>query len=104
MFKKNKKPEVVVVDGEFYVQLIAVRRLIKKIGKQFLDHHKEEFERYMQEMLDNGYDINVRNSRKAFKATEKEFERLLHIIDDILKDSEEETITEDNRVKKDGTR
>lgn len=103
MFKK-KIPEAVVTKEGFYVSLDAVRRLIKKIGKQFLDHHKEEFERYMQEMLDNGYDINVRDSRKAFKATEKEFERLLHIIDGVLKDSEEETITEDNRVKKDGTR
>ena len=104
MFKRNKKPEAVFADGEFYVSLEAVRRLIKKIGKQFLEHHNEEFERYMQEMLDAGHDINVRNSRKAFKATEKEFERLLYIIDDVLKDSKEETMTEDNRVKKDGTR
>lgn len=104
MFKKNKKPEAVFTPDGFFVSVTAVRRMIKEAGEKFLKLRAEDFEEYMQEMLDNGYDINVRNSRKAFKATEKEFERLLHIIDDILKDSEEETITEDNRVKKDGTR
>lgn len=98
MFKK-KVPEAVVTKDGFYVRLDAVRKLIGDIGKKFLKHRAEDFEDYMQEMLDNGEDINVRRSRKAFKATEKEFERLLDIIDEILESSEQATVNEDNKVK-----
>lgn len=98
MFKK-KIPEAVVTKDGFYVKLDAVRKMIGDIGKKFLKHRAEDFEDYMQEMLDDGADINVRRSRKAFKATEREFERLLDIIDEVLKSSEQATIDEDNRVK-----
>ena len=98
MFKK-KAPEAVVTENGFYVKLDAVRKLVGDIGKKFLKHRAEDFEDYMQEMLDNGEDINVRRSRKAFKATEKEFERLLDIIDEILESSEQATVSEDNKVK-----
>lgn len=96
---KKKVPEAVVTENGFYVKLDAVRKLIGDIGKKFLKHRAEDFEEYMQEMLDNGEDINVRRSRKAFKATEKEFERLLDIIDEILESSEQATVSEDNKVK-----
>ena len=96
---KKKVPEAVVTKDGFYVKLDAVRKLIGDIGKKFLKHRAEDFEDYMQEMLDNGEDINVRRSRKAFKATEKEFERLLGIIDEILESSEQATVSEDNKVK-----
>lgn len=98
MFRK-KVPEAVVAKDGFYIKLDAARKLISDIGKKFLKHRAEDFEEYMQEMLDNGADINVRRSRKAFKATEKEFERLLDIIDEILESSEQATVNEDNKVK-----
>ena len=98
MFKK-KVPEAVVTKDGFYVRLDAVRKLIGDIGKKFLKHRAEDFEEYMQEMLDNGAEINVRRSRKAYKTAEKEFERLLDIIDEILESSEQATVNEDNKVK-----
>ena len=98
MFKK-KVPEAVVTKDGFYVRLDAVRKIVRDAGKKFLEHRAEDFEEYMQEMLDNGAEINVRRSRKAFKVEEKEFERLLNIIDEILKSSEQATINEDNKVK-----
>lgn len=99
MFKKNKKPEAVVTKEGFYVSLDAVRRMIKEAGEKFLKMRAEDFEEYMQEMLDNGADINVRRSRKAFKASEKEYRHLLKIIDALLESSEEATVTENNRMK-----
>lgn len=96
---KKKIPEAVVTPDGFYVQLTAVRRMINEVGDKFLDHLAKDFEVYMQEMLDNGADINVRRSRKAFKAEEKEFKRLLHIIDEMLKSSEEATVNDENKVK-----
>lgn len=98
MFRK-KVPEAVVTEDGFYVKLDAVRKIVRDTGKKFLEHRAEGFEEYMQEMLDDGADINVRRSRKAFKATEKEFERLLDIIDEILESSEQATVSEDNKVK-----
>lgn len=98
MFKK-KVPEAVVTKDGFYVKLDAVREIVRDTGKKFLEHRAESFEECMQEMLDDGADINVRMSREAFKATEKEFERLLDIIDEILESSEQATVSEDNKVK-----
>ena len=98
MFRK-KVPEAVVTEDGFYVKLDAVRKIVRDTGKSFLEHRAEGFEECMQEMLDDGADIDVRMSRKAFKATEKEFERLLDIIDEILESSEQATVSEDNKVK-----
>lgn len=98
MFKK-KVPEAVVTKDGFYVKLDAVRKLVRDTGKKFLEHRAEDFEEYMQEMLNNGADIDVRRSRKAFKAEGKEFERLLGIIDEILKSTEQATVSEDNKIK-----
>lgn len=98
MFRK-KVPEAVATEDGFYVKLDAVRKIVRDTGKKFLEHRAEGFEEYMQEMLDDGADIDVRMSRKAFKATEKEFERLLDIIDEILESSEQATVSEDNKVK-----
>lgn len=98
MFKK-KVPEAVVTKDGFYVNLGAVRKIVRDVGKKFLEHRAEDFEEYMQEMLDDGAEINVRRSRKEFKAAEKEFERLIGIIDEILKSTEQATVSEDNKVK-----
>lgn len=96
---KKKAPEAVVTEDGFYVRLDAVRRLIGDISKKFLKHRAEDFKKYMQEMLDNGADIDVRRSRKAFKAEEREFKRLLDIIDETLESSEQATVREDNKIK-----
>ena len=40
----------------------------KKIGKKFIEHRNETFNESLQELLDHGYDVNVRNAKKAFKA------------------------------------
>ena len=77
----------------------VVRRMIKEAGKKFLKMRSEDFEEYMREMINNGADINVRRSRKAFKASEDEYKHLLKIIDTLLKSSEAATVTESNKVK-----
>lgn len=99
MFKKNKRPEAVMTQDGFYVSLDAVRRVVADAGETFLKRRAEDFKECMQEMLDNGADVNVRRSKKAFKASEDEFRHLLKIIDAILKSSEEATVTENNRMK-----
>lgn len=85
-------------DG-FFVSVTAVRRMIKEAGKKFLKMRAEDSEEYMRETINNGADINVRRSRKAFKASEEEYKHLLKIIDNLLKSSEAATVTESNRVK-----
>lgn len=97
--KKNRKPEAVLTPDGFYVQLDAVRRLIKEAGKKFMDNRESDFNEYLQEMLDNGADINVRRAKKLFKAQGREFEILLDLIDSMLKSSEEATVKDENRVK-----
>lgn len=99
MIKKSKKPEAVLTSDGFFVSVTAVRRMIKKAGKKFLKMRAEDFEEYMGEMINNGADINVRRSRKAFKASEDEYKHLLKIIDTLLKSSEAATVTESNEVK-----
>ena len=99
MIKKNKKPEAVSTPDGFFVSITAVRRRIKETGEKFLKMRAEDFEEYMQEMINNGADINVRRSRKAFKASEEEYRHLLKIIDALLESSEKATVTESNRVK-----
>lgn len=99
MFKKNKRPEAVMTQDGFYVSLDAVRRVVADAGETFLKRRAEDFKECMQEMLDNGADVNVRRSKKAFKASEDEYRNLLKIIDAILKSSEEATVSEKNRMK-----
>lgn len=99
IFKKNKKPEAVFTPDGFFVSVTAVRRMIKEAGEKFLKYRAEDFEEYMQEMLNNGADINIRRSKKAFKASEDEYRHLLKIIDALLESSEEATVTENNRMK-----
>lgn len=99
MINKNKKPEAVFTPDGFFVSVTAVRRMIKEAGKKFLKMRAEDFDEYMREMINNGADINVRRSRKAFKASEDEYKHLLKIIDALLESSEKATVTEKNRVK-----
>ena len=99
MFKKNKKPEAIVTPEGFFVSITAVRKMIKEAGEKFLKMRAEDFGEFMQEMLDNGADINIRRSKKAFKASEDEYRHLLKIIDALLESSEEATVTDDNRMK-----
>ena len=99
MIKKNKKPEAVSTPDGFFVSITAVRRRIKETGEKFLKYRAEDFEEYMREMINNGADIDVRRSRKAFKASEEEYRHLLKIIDTLLESSEKATVTERNRVK-----
>lgn len=98
MFKK-KIPEAVVTKEGFYVSLNAVRNLIKKIKKEFIEHREKDFNEYLQEVLDDGVEVNVRRAKKLFKLNVREFEELFDMIDRVLKSSEEHTKTEDNRVK-----
>lgn len=98
MFKK-KIPEAVVTKEGFYVSLDAVRSLIKKIKKDFIEHREKDFNEYLQEVLDGGAEVNIRRAKKLFKLNIREFEELFDIIDKVLASSEEHTKTEDNRVK-----
>ena len=98
MFKK-KIPEAVVTKEGFYVSLDAVRGLIKKIKKDFIEHREKDFDEYLQEALDSGVEVNVRRAKKLFKLNIREFEELFDIIDKVLASSEKETKSEDNRVK-----
>lgn len=97
--RKKKVPEAVTMNGSFYVEINAVRATIKKIGKKFIERRDEAFNESLQELLDHGYDVNVRNAKKAFKAEADAFDSLVKIIDEVLKSAAKETITEDNKVK-----
>lgn len=98
MFKK-KIPEAVVTKDGFYVSLDAVRNLIKKIKKDFIEHRESDFKDYLQEVLDGGAAVDIRRAKKLFKLNIREFEELFDMIDRVLESSEEHTKAGDNRVK-----
>lgn len=97
--RKKKIPEAVTMNGSFYVEINAVRAIVKKIGRKFIEQRDADYNEYLQEMLDQGYDINIRHAKKAFKTERAGFNALISVIDAMLATAQEETATEDNRVK-----
>ena len=68
---RSKEPEGLVHNGTLYLNRKRLEKHIKEVGAYCVQDYKKTYARTIQEMLDNGVDVDIRDEKRIAKNTEK---------------------------------
>ena len=90
MAQKSKNPRGFVIAGDTYLRLDTVLELIDVAGARSIEDFKEQAKQALQEALDNGANVDVRNYKTLKKEAVHNFKQLIKSIKFTVKSIEPE--------------